>query len=86
MCIVRAGFERRRLFKLAIPNKIEMNSSHGSCTFPRVNYLSLHLPNESAVPVIKQVHFSVASSSSTNTGPPVCSLAPAEIKKGKGCP
>lgn len=85
-----AGLERRRPFKLLIPNKIEMNSSHGSCTFPRVNYLSLHLPNESAVPVIKQLHFTMASSSSTNTVPPVCSLVPAacetEREKGKGCP
>lgn len=87
--ISRAGFERRRPFKLLIPNKIEMNSSHGSCTFPRVNYLSLHLPNESAVPVIKQLHFTMASSSSTNTVPAVCSLVPAgvgwdgEREKGK---
>lgn len=44
-----------------------MNSPRGSCTFPRVNYLSLHLPNESAVRVIKQLHFTMASSSSANT-------------------
>lgn len=54
-----------------------MNSPRGSCTFPRVNYLSLHLPNESAVRVIKQLHFTMASSSSANTIPPVCSLVPA---------
>lgn len=46
-----------------------MNSSHGSCTFPRVNYLSLLSPNESAVDVIKQLHFILASPASTNTQP-----------------
>lgn len=30
-----------------------MNSPRGSCSFPRVNYLSLLSLNESAVPVIK---------------------------------
>lgn len=34
-----------------------MNSSYGSCTFPRVNYLSPRSPNESAAAVIKQRHF-----------------------------
>lgn len=43
-----------------------MNSSHGSCSFPRVNYLSLLSLNESAVPVIKQLHSISAPVSSSH--------------------